>query len=268
VTSYYRADPPGDAASPFKKKQPKKNRRKILLGFLDVIIILLLVFGVGYSLALNSQPKVIVNDTSFHPANDYQTVAANLFSQFKNRNKITFNEQAVETSLQKKFPEINAVQIELPFFNEQATLRLTIAKPSFEVNNRGTDYVVASNGVVVAKAVELRHIKNLLLVNDQSGFHAQVGHPVLSSSETAFINTVIAQCQHAKVPIASLVLPATAEELDLRTTDQPYFVKFFLGGNAMDETGQFLAARQHFKQTNQPPSQYLDVRVAGKIFYK
>ncbi|MGH7156635.1 MAG: hypothetical protein ACREGG_00760, partial [Candidatus Saccharimonadales bacterium] len=83
-----------------------------------------------------------------------------------------------------------------------------------------------------------------------------------------FINTVIAECKHSKVPISSLVLPTTPQELDLHTADQPYYVKFYLGGDVLNEAGQFLAARNHFAQTKQSPSQYLDVRVQGKIFYK
>jgi hypothetical protein len=70
------------------------------------------------------------------------------------------------------------------------------------------------------------------------------------------------------VPISALSLPAVPEEIDLRASDQPYYVKFYMGGSAVLQTGQFLAARQHFKQTGQLPAQYLDARIAGKVFYK
>jgi hypothetical protein len=63
-------------------------------------------------------------------------------------------------------------------------------------------------------------------------------------------------------------LPPKAQELDLRASDQSYYVKFYLGGDAMIQTGQYLAARQKFAQTKQQPGEYLDVRVSGKIFYK
>jgi cell division septal protein FtsQ len=267
LRSYYRAESSSNS-SPFKKKPVQKNRRKFLFGFLDIVLVLLLVFGLLYSLLLSPHPKVITDNQFFRPTADYAAVAAQQFSSLKNRNKITFDEQAVVDTLQKQFPEISSAQIERPFFSQQATIRLTISKPSFQLSSAGSSYIVGSNGVIVAKSVSLPNIKNLVTVDDQSGFNARVGQPVLSANATAFINTVTAECRHAKVPIATLVLPATPEELDLKTTDQPYYIKFYLGGSVLDETGQFLAARQHFIQTNQAPSAYLDVRVAGKVFYK
>jgi len=267
LSKYYRAERTG-AASPFVRKPVSKNRRRLLLGFLDILLILFLLFGLGYSLALNARPKVIVSDSSFHPPSVYTAVVAAQLRQFKNRTKMTFDEQGVTLQLQKQFPEISNVQIELPFFSEQATVRLTIAQPSFKLVSRGTSYIVGTNGEIVATSADLPNVKNLATVYDQSGFNASVGKPVLSSGSTGFIRTVVAECQRFKVPIASLVLPTTPQELDLRTTDQPYYVKFNLDGDALNEVGQFLAARHRFAQTNQTPSQYLDVRVEGKIFYK
>jgi hypothetical protein len=267
MTNYYRAEP-SSSSSPFKKKTTKRNHRKFLFGFIDIVLILLLVAGLGYSLLLNSHPKVIVDDQSFRPLSDYITATDRQLSSVRNRNKITFDEQAVVSALQGKFPEISSARIERPFFSEQAVVRLTISKPSFQLNSANIGYIVSSSGVVVAKSTTLPNIKKLMIVDDQSGFNIRIGQPALSANATAFINTIIAECRHYKIPIASLILPATPEELDLRTTDQPYFVKFYLGGDVLDETGQFLAARAQFIKTSKTPSQYLDVRVPGKIFYK
>jgi hypothetical protein len=63
-------------------------------------------------------------------------------------------------------------------------------------------------------------------------------------------------------------LPSTAEELDIHTPDRPYYVKFYLAGDALLQTGQYLASRHQFDTTNSQPAEYLDVRIPGKIFYK
>jgi hypothetical protein len=77
----------------------------------------------------------------------------------------------------------------------------------------------------------------------------------------------LAQTRRAGVPIKSLTFPPLAQELDLATEDQPYFVKFYLGGDPLVQAGTFLAARHQFS-SGVKPSVYLDVRVPGKIFYK
>lgn len=266
VNTYYRSEPkPAD--SPFVKKTPKHPARKFFLGFLDAIVLAGLLAVFFYALALKPDPTIEANDFSYHSRAVYSAAASAQFSRFKNRNKITFDETAVAKSLRTKFPEITAIQVELPFFSEQPVLHLAISKPDFVLNSPDSSLVVDSEGVAVAPVTDVS-VKGLPVINDSSGYVAKAGSQVLSSDSAAFINTLIAQCRHAKVPISSLTLPAAPQELQLRTKDAAYYVKFYLGGDPMQETGQYLAARAHFIQTHQPPSEYLDVRVPGKIFYK
>ena len=128
--------------------------------------------------------------------------------------------------------------------------------------------VVDSKGTVIGPSADFPSVKDLPLISDETGFETVVGRSVLSRSDIDFITTVIAQARAAKVPIASLALPKLAQELDLRTTDRKYFVKFYLGGDALTQSGQFLAARQKFDSTKKQPNQYLDVRISGKIFFR
>ncbi len=268
VNTYYRAGTKTTSSSPFTKKTAKRSARKFLFGFLDIILLIILLLGLIYSLTIRPNPVVRVDDTSFHNLSDYQLAAKQQLQRLKNRNKLTFNEQSFILSLEHQFPELTDVNVELPLFSEQPKISLKVAKPSFRLNSRGVSYIINSDGVAVAKSAALPKVAKLVTINDQSGFYVNVGSRVISAQAVAFINTLIAESQQARVPIASLTLPKLAQELDLRTTDQTYYVKFYLGGDALTQAGQFLAARHGFGQSGQPPSQYLDVRITGKIFYK
>ena len=267
LTTYYRSKNPTAPSSPFNKKTPKVRSRKILFGAADIIIVILLLAGLIYSLLLKPQPKLVLSDTAYHSASAYSDQISPLFNGFKNRNKISFDENSVVAAIQKKFPEVQSARVELPFFSEQPTVWLNISKPAFKLVSNGT-FIIDSQGLAVAQASTIPKLSNLVTLSDQSGFRAGVGQQILSSQAVGFINTVIAQCRQAKVSIASFSLPPLAQELDMRTNDAPYFVKFYLGGDALDQTGQFLAARQKFSKAQDTPNQYLDVRVSGKIFYK
>lgn len=267
ITAYYRSKAQPGAASPFKSKQPKKNYRKWVLGVADIVLIILLLAGLIYSLLLKPVPKVTATNLSYHPAQVYSSAVAKSFSGLKNSNKISFDEPAVIKNIQKQFPEVEAVHIELPFFSQEARVRLVVSPPAFKLASGTQSLIIDSSGLAVARSSDLPAF-NLLSLTDQSGFEAGIGKQVLSSQSVEFIRMVIAQSRRAKVPIASMTLPALAQEVDLRTADQPYYVKFYLDGDALNQTGQFLAARQQFTATHQQPSQYLDVRVSGKIFYK
>ncbi len=266
INTYYRSKEKS-SNSPFVKKPAKKPVRKFILVFLDLIILAILVLGLLYSLALKASPVVEANDFSYHTKATYAAAGRVQFGRFQNRNKLTFNETSVIKALQSRFPEISAAQVELPFFSEQPVLHLTVAEPSFILSSSKSSLIVDSAGVAVGPAASFP-IKGLPYVIDDSGYIAKAGSQVMGSDAVDFINSVMNQCRRAKIPIASLVLPAQPQELQLRTKDSGYYVKFYLGGDALQETGQFLAARHHFSQIHQPPSQYLDVRVSGKIFYK
>ncbi|HEX5447904.1 MAG TPA: hypothetical protein VFW90_01750 [Candidatus Saccharimonadales bacterium] len=225
-------------------------------------------FILGRSLVLSPRPKLTVSNQDFHTVAEYTTYAQTVLSSVRDRNKVTFDENGFVSKLEDHFPEISQVRVELPVFSEQPIITLNISEPSFLLSSDGLNYIVSQKGRVVARASELPKLNHFVVVTDQTGFSTKLGAQVLSASDVSFINTLVAQAKHAKVPISSLSLPPKPQELDLRTSDQPYFVKFYLSGDSLDEIGQFLVARTHFLKTKQPPSKYLDVRVPGKIYYK
>lgn len=269
VNTYYSANDRRAGRSPFQRRAaPGGGRKKLVLGFLDIILVGLLFAGLVYSLIVTPKPKIILNSTAFHSRAEYQIEADKLFSSFKNRNKVTFGQNSVTDGLKKKFPEITSVNVELPIFSQQPTLRLDISKASLRLKSGGSEYIVDSQGVIVSSLASLSYQSELPEVIDQSGFAARPGSRILSASSVNFIRTLNAECKRAGIPLTSMTLPPVAQELDLRAKDQKYYVKFFLGGDVLTQTGQYLAARHHFAAAHDQPSEYLDVRVNGKIFFK
>lgn len=270
--NYYRSNK-SSGASPFQRRQ-KSRRRGFLARLIDWLTVLALIAGLIYGLALQSNPKVILNSEAYHSPREYHQVAQTSLKNFKNRNKLTFDATSLTQALKEKFPEISQVGVELPLFGRAPTIRIEVDKPSLalkpsaENSASSPSLIVDAKGTVVGSISSFSSIGDLTLINDESGVGASVGQSILSQSEVNFILVVVAQAKRARVPIQSLTLPKLAQQLDLRTTDRTYFVKFYLGGDALTQSGQFLAARQHFDKTNRQPSAYLDVRVNGKVFYK
>lgn len=266
--SYYqgKAEP---SRSPFAKKTSSaKSQSDFLSKAIDVSVIGAVTFCLVYSLIVRAEPKLTVDSQAYNPASAYQATARAAMGGLINRNKITFNEQAVAESLQKEYPEISNVSVGLPLVAQNPAVQLNIAAPAFLFNSGGAVYIVSEDGVAVGPASRFPSIKNLPEVVDQSGFKLMPGTRILGSDNVSFIAQVVAQAKKAKVPLASLTLPPRAQELDLRTSDRPYYVKFYLGGDPLTQTGQFLAARKQFDEKKEQPADYLDVRVVGKIFYR
>lgn len=265
LTYYSARQAPAD--SPFEKTS-RSPKRRLFSKAIDFLIVAAVLAAIAYSLIVSPNPKIELDSEVYHPISAYRQAATAALGSFHNRNKLTFNDKDLILNLQRQFPEISNASVDLSLFGETPKLKLTIAAPSFFINSQGVNYVVDSEGVAVDRSTALPRIKNLPIIIDQTGFNSRAGTRVLSAQAVRFINVVINQTKHAKIPIASMTLPALAQELDLRTSDRGYFVKLYLGGDPLVQTGQFLAARHQFDQTNNQPSQYLDVRVPGKIYFK
>jgi hypothetical protein len=242
--------------------------RRYAYGALDIVMIIVLISGLIYSLIITPNPVIRANDLTFHSLSAYKTAAAAQLSHLNNRNKITFDGDGLRTALKKQFPEITSAQIELPLFSEQPIILLSTDRPAFFLDSQGMRYVIDASGRAVAKAADLPNVTDLPVISDTSGFKISTGRQVLSSDGVAFIKTLISQCRYAGIQIATLTLPAVPQEIDLKAKGQSYYVKLFLGGDSLTQAGQYFAARHHFNETGRQPSQYLDVRVPGKVFYK
>lgn len=268
--NYYRSTKPADA-SPFQRRSRTK-KRGWPARFMDWLIITAAAAGLAYSLILRPQPIMAVNSSAYHPTEVYLAAASDSLKSLKNRNKLTIDQDNLESLLKSKFPEIRQADIDVPLFGRSPTVRLDIAMPSLLLRGiNGTpakDLVVDAKGTVIGEAAGFKAVKGLPTIIDEGGISASPGQSVLSSSEVNFILSLLTQINQAKVPIASVTLPRLAQQLDLRTTDRTYYVKFYLNGDVLIQVGQFLAARQNFDASQKQPLQYLDVRVNGKVFYK
>lgn len=268
--TYYRSagGPAQGGKSPFVRAVPKTRLRKYLFGVLDFGVLLLFLGVFVYSLIIKPEPKILANSYTYHPEAAYRQAAREGLKSFTSRNKLTIDEDQIIKNLQSKFPEIADGRLELPVISQVPTLHLTIAEPALVLNTSATGYIISSVGTVVDEAADFSGREGLPVVRDQADFNLKPGNPALSRESTRFIMNVWRYAQASDINIESMALPAVPMELNLKTTDKPYFVKFYLGGDAALQTGQFVAARAQFEKDGISPSEYLDVRVQGKIFYK
>lgn len=268
-TSYYRgAQPNVRAKSPFQKKTPTTPKSKRLTKFIDFIVIVALGAILIYSLIIRDQPRILSNSWAYHSSSVYEDFALKQMTAIKDRTKLTFDEQSLVVAIKIQFPEVTSASVELPILGQKATIRLNIAKPAFVYSTNNVGYILNSDGVLTGTQAALPTITGLPTLIDQSNLPATLGSRVISSDSVEFIEQILAQSKKAKVPVANVVLPAVAQEAQLRTTDKPYFVKFYFGNDVLIQIGQFLAARHQFEQSGSGPTEYLDVRVPGKIFFK
>lgn len=201
---------------------------------------------------------------------EYQAAADKLLSSsLWNRNKVTINTGQVSQQLIKQFPELSSAGITLPLLAHRPILYVQPAEASLVVAADNGAFVVDQNGRALIPSANLPTAHNLPQVVDKSGLAISAGRQVLTSDDVTFIQTVLDELNAKHVQVSSMVLPAESRELDVYIGGQPYFVKFNLaGGDARQQAGTYLATIAELQRDHTIPSNYIDVRVDGRAYYK
>lgn len=240
-----------------------------------LILIIVSVVTLLSILSLSSNPKVVVlgsSSVALHSNQTYQQAAQQILKgSLLNGNKITINSQAVARELQKKYPELTSVSVTLPLLGHRPIVYVEPAQPSLMLATTYGNYIIDSNGRVLAEDNAQKSVSalNLPHVTDQSGIRPVVGKQAMPASTVQFIHIVQTELAAKQITTTVMVLPPASSQLNVYISGVSYYVKFNLqSGTARKQSGTFLAARANLAGQGITPAEYFDVRVEGRAYYK
>lgn len=240
----------------------------------------LLLAVVVYQLQLSSTPNVVslvtASDAPFlRDTETYQQAATQLIDgSTTNRNKLTIDTSGIALKLRQQFPELETVTVTLPLLGDRVNVYVKPADPALVLATASQSFVIDERGRALSEARSQSQLTRLQIptVTDQSNLVFKLGSQALSRQTTAFIQTVARQHRANNIEITAMTLPAAASELDVYVTGQPYFIKYNIHDGDAEaaslQTGSYIATSRHLKAKNIVPSQYIDVRLQGRVYYK
>jgi len=235
-----------------------------------VALIAALLFG----LWLRPEPKVtILNIPGTITRQDviYRDGIEHIWRQrLLNQSKLTIQTNRLSEQIQQQFPELETASVELPLMGRLPNVVVTPGTPALIlVSQKGGFYITAS-GKTMARADQVtgNALASITAVRDDSGLIPEPGKQALPRQTTLTILQIAELCDSAKLALESVVLPQTPNELDLTVKGSSYVVKFSLDQDPRQGIGALLALRDKFTADNINPSQYVDLRVPDKAFYK
>jgi hypothetical protein len=218
-------------------------------------------------LPMRGQTQTYLRDKSIYEATASRLLAASAW----NKNKVTVNTSGVAKELKSRYPEIAEASFTIPLFSHRPVIYIEADQPKLVLAAKDGAFLVASSGRALLKESSPGALKqfNLPVVTDQSGLNLQLGKTALPAQDVDFIYIVGQQLQAKQIKFESLLLPPESRELHAKVAGEGYLVKFNLMSlNPREQVGAFLAATESFKKQNVKPSQYIDVRVDGRVYYK
>lgn len=237
------------------------------------IVVVICLFNVLY---LSSNSVVIVDGTSSNPAfKQYQSAvektANKLFaSSILNSNKITVDTNKIESTLESDYPMYSSISVSLPLIDRHPVIYITPALPALVLSNTSGQYLINEDGQIMLRSPSSTGFNKLELpiVSYQVNGYLSSGQKILTNAEVQFIQVVIYELGLRGNKVSSISLPQGTSELNVYLSGLPYYVKFNLENNSpRQQTGSFLATQQYLKSQNITPSQYVDVRTPGRVFY-
>lgn len=270
--NYYSPAPPAET------KKSSKTRSWFVPG--KLLKSLLAVIGLSF-LAYNLYLNPITSITLVKPQapalslgrnqDVYLKEVKNIFAKsIFNRTKITLNTQKIENEMLLKFPELETVKVIVPFVGSKPTASLKLKEISLIFSNGTQFYAVDNTGRAILTTTEFPDLLNLgvPVLTDQSRPEITPLNYVLSKTEVQYIKTVANQLSGSNISVSEYFLPALPNELHVRLSGLKYIVKFDLKSDPRSAVGVLLAVKTKLDSDNIIPSQYIDVRVEERAYYK
>lgn len=233
--------------------------------------------GAVYLCVLSPNPKVVsqtANGGTYflqEPAVYEQAAAHSLGSSILNRSKLTADTAKVSKDLTQNYPEIHTATVAVPLLGQRPVVYIEPYRPSFVLTTTDNKaYLLDETGRALASVSQITDNGELSVptVEDKSGIQVNLGARALPTNTVQFTSQIASILDAAKVRYQSLVLPPASSELDVYISGTPYFVKFNLQADARLQAGTYLATKQRLEKDKITPSQYIDVRVNERAYYK
>lgn len=256
-------------------KGGRRGRGSYLTYFPTIFAFLAILLSIGYVLSLDTNPRVTTPQdgraTILRDPIVYQKAAQKILSSsLTSRSKITINTLAFNREMQRQFPEIQDIGVTLPLLGRRPVVTIQPATPSILLSSNAGLYVLDNRGRAILTASQATQpiIADLPLITDESGLNIEVGKSILPSQSIEFIQNVLAQLKAKQLKPESLTLPALANELHIRLEGLPYLVKLNTESDARVASGTFFAVKNRLENDGQMPTEYIDVRVEERAYYK
>lgn len=192
-----------------------------------------------------------------------KTVEATIKTSLLNHNKATVDSRGVARNLKKNHPELQSAVVTVPIVGNKVNAYVTQYPAEFILRQGSSRYGLTSNGYII----DLPKLSQALpVVNDETGEEVTVGGQLLPESHVSFIKTVVYELAHNNLKVSSISLPSgKAYEINVYLKSKPFYIKFNLAEDAMQQSGAAVAVMRQLGSTN---PQYIDLRVPGRAYYK
>jgi cell division septal protein FtsQ len=222
-------------------------------------VVLLALYGLGRLVAVE---KITVTAPSHRAEIETQTRKL-IAATWRQGNLVTLDSRELESDLAASDPLLRDVEVKRRWLH---TVMVTVAlkQPSIGWSTGNQVFLLDRDGTVIGA---FPAGSTLPVVTDGSNLPVEVGKRVTTARFTDFVTGVQKALTDAKVGVTGLSVGETTLDLTVQT-NRGYRLVFDTGRGVNEEMADYKAVANLLASQKKTPAEYIDLRVAGKAYYK
>ena len=250
---------------------PKRPRQKLQLPAIKVtwvrlaaiiILVVLLFIGIG---TLTSLKRITVRHNNALTTDHITNVARTaLDKQWFGGNVILVNTSALAHSLEQADPGIKKASVHRSLFHG-ITIDITERQPTLNWKSGGTTYLLDADATAIGPTKGA--YTTLPTVTDSSNLPVKTGDRVAPTSFVSFAADIAKLLPAAGYVITDMTVPTTTSELNVRTSTG-LVIKFDTTRPPGEQIADLQAVQKELAKAKKTPTEYIDLRIEHKAYYK
>ncbi len=256
--TYGRVQPPG---RPPRRPGMKRGSMSPLQRRLLVVVVVMALagWGIGQLFALRTV-AVQAPSRKAEIESEARKVAA---SNWQWGNLVTFDNGAFVSKLQQADPLLRNVTVRRKWLHT-IVVTAVLKQPSLGWSTGNVTYVLDRDGTVIGQGGAT---PGLPVVYDGSNLPVQLGQRAANEHFVGFVTQIMPALAAQGIGVTRLDIKETTLDLTA-TTNKGYRLLFDTGRDAQEEVGDLAAVQRLLVSQKRTPAEYIDLRIAGKAYYK
>ncbi len=182
---------------------------------------------------------------------------------FTRVNAVTWPEGMARTKLLSKIPQISEVSFGKNLINNLLTIEITEHQTSVVWQTAGEKFLVNRYGVVYDKAEDNTP---LILIEDLKNVPVSLNQKVVAPDFIEFVTSFVANLpRKTNISITRITIPETTFEVEMYTNQK---WRIILDTTRPPDEQLNALVRVLREMADNPPKDYVDLRIPNKVFYK
>lgn len=245
-------------AGPQRPKRKPINTMRLRVIAL-IVIIVVFVWGVWHTFEISS---VTVAASTKQQAIQAEVLKL-VHGSIGQGNLLTINPSSLQSDLQQEDPSVRTVEVRRQW-PHGIVVTVGINNPGLGWSSNNERYLLDVNGTVIGP---LPTGSTLTVVTDDSNLPVVVGQQAVPPEFITFVQQLLPQLNTMGIRVTGLDVVQTTYDLTV-STNKGYKLVFDTTRRASDEVADLKSVEAVLVSQKKTPSQYIDLRIAGKAYYQ